>query len=196
MKTLLIIDVQNDFLPGGSLEVRDGDKIIEPINQLMNHYDYIIATKDWHPKDHISFVSNHLNKEVGEIIKHNNTNQILWPEHCIQNTYGSEFPKKLNHKNIDKIIYKGTNKDIDSYSGFCDNAKNASTELNEYLINKGVEKIDCVGLATEYCVKFTAIDSATKGYSTRVIINCTKGLNNNDIRNSIEEMRSNNIVII
>ena len=88
----------------------------------MNHYDYIIATKDWHPKDHISFVSNHLNKEVGEIIKHNNTNQILWPEHCIQNTYGSEFPKKLNHKNIDKIIYKGTNKDIDSYSGFCDNA--------------------------------------------------------------------------
>ena len=196
MKTLLIIDIQNDFLPGGSLEVRGGDEIIDPINDMMDNYDHIIATKDWHPNDHISFASTHPGYEVGQSLKTNGLEQILWPDHCVQNTYGAKFPNTLHHKKINKIIYKGRNKDLDSYSGFFDNAKESATELSEHLISKGINKIDCVGLATEYCVKHTAIDSVNEGFDTRVILKCTKGLNKNDIKVAVEDMRNNNIVMI
>ncbi len=196
MKALIIIDIQNDFLPGGSLEVKDGDKIITLINEMMDNYDHIIATKDWHPSNHVSFASNHPGKEIGDIIKVNGLNQILWPDHCVQDSYGSEFPKELNHEKINNIIYKGKNKNIDSYSGFYDNSKGASTQLSEYLKSKGIDKIDCVGLATEYCVKYTAIDASIEGFNTRVLLKCTKGINQNDIKSAIDEMRSNNVVII
>ena len=170
MKALLVIDVQNDFLPGGKLEIKGGNQIISKINDIMNSYNLIVATKDWHPENHISISSNHEGKNVGDIIKHNGINQILWPNHCIQETFGSKFPKELNHNKINKIIYKGTNKDIDSYSGFNDNAKDASTELSIFLKDKGVDKLDCVGLATEYCVKHTALDAVKEGFNTRVIM--------------------------
>ena len=196
MKTLLIIDVQNDFLPGGSLAVPEGNLIIERINDIMENYDLIVATKDWHPKDHISFASSHQDKKVGDIIKVNKNTQILWPDHCIQNEIGSEFPKLLNSSKINKIIYKGSDRNIDSYSGFYDNDKKLSTELSDYLKSKKVEKVDCVGLATEYCVKFTAIDSIREGFYTRVISKCTKGLIDKDIKNSLDEMRSLGIIII
>ncbi len=196
MKALLVIDVQNDFLPGGKLEIKGGNQIISKINDIMNSYNLIVATKDWHPENHISFSSNHEGKNVGDIIKHNGINQILWPNHCIQETFGSKFPKELNHNKINKIIYKGTNKDIDSYSGFNDNAKDTSTELSIFLKDKGVDKLDCVGLATEYCVKHTALDAVKEGFNTRVIMSCTKGLSNNDIKDAINEMRLNGIVII
>ena len=196
MKALLVIDVQNDFLPGGKLEIKGGNQIISKINDIMNSYNLIVATKDWHPENHISFSSNHEGKNVGDIIKHNGINQILWPNHCIQETFGSKFPKELNHNKINKIIYKGTNKDIDSYSGFNDNAKDASTELSIFLKDKSVDKLDCVGLATEYCVKHTALDAVKEGFNTRVIMSCTKGLSNNDIKDAINEMRLNGIVII
>lgn len=196
MKALIIIDIQNDFLPGGSLEVKEGDKIITLINEMMDNYDHIIATKDWHPSNHVSFASNHPGKEIGDIIKVNGLNQILWPDHCVQDSYGSEFPKELNHEKINNIIYKGKNENIDSYSGFYDNSKGASTQLSEYLKSKGIDKIDCVGLATEYCVKYTAIDGSIEGFNTRVLLKCTKGINQNDIKSAIDEMRSNNVVII
>ena len=196
MKTLLIIDVQNDFLPGGSLAVPEGNLIIERINDIMENYDLIVATKDWHPKDYISFASSHQDKKVGDIIKVNKNTQILWPDHCIQNEIGSEFPKLLNSSKINKIIYKGSDRNIDSYSGFYDNDKKLSTELSDYLKSKKVEKVDCVGLATEYCVKFTAIDSIREGFYTRVISKCTKGLIDEDIKNSLDEMRSLGIIII
>ena len=196
MKTLLIIDVQNDFLPGGSLAVPEGNLIIERINDIMENYDLIVATKDWHPKDHISFASSHQDKKVGDIIKVNKNTQILWPDHCIQNEIGSEFPKLLNSSKINKIIYKGSDRNIDSYSGFYDNDKKLSTELSDYLKSKKVEKVDCVGLATEYCVKFTAIDSIREGFYTRVISKCTKGLIDEDIKTSLDEMRSLGIIII
>ena len=196
MKTLLIVDVQNDFLPGGSLEVKDGDKIIDPINEIMDDYDHIVATKDWHPADHVSFVDSHIGKRVGDIINVNGIDQILWPRHCVQDTFGADFPNNLNHEKINKIIYKGKNENIDSYSGFYDNSKGASTQLSEYLKSKGIDKIDCVGLATEYCVKYTAIDASIEGFNTRVLLKCTKGINQNDIKSAIDEMRSNNVVII
>ena len=180
MKALVIVDLQNDFLPGGALEVPEGDIIVERINDILNNYDLIIATKDWHPEDHISFASNHKNKDVGDVINYEGTNQILGPDHCIQKSPGSDFPKNFNSSKIKKIIYKGQNSNIDSYSAFYDNSKNASTGLADFLRIKKVEKVDFVGLASEYCVKFTALDSVREGFYTRVITKCTKGLNEND----------------
>ncbi len=196
MKTLVIVDLQNDFLPGGALEVPDGDIIVERINDILNNYDLIIATKDWHPEDHISFASNHKNKDVGDVINYEGINQILWPDHCIQKSPGSDFPKNFNSSKIKKIIYKGQNSNIDSYSAFHDNSKNASTGLADFLRIKKVEKVDFVGLASEYCVKFTALDSVSEGFYTRVITKCTKGLNENDCKLAFDEMRDKGIVLI
>ena len=133
MNALILIDIQNDFLPGGSLEVQKGDEIIDNVNSIMDNYNIVVATKDWHPKNHISFASNHKNKNVGQIIKINNLDQMLWPDHCIKDSKGSEFPKKLNSHKIHKIFYKGVDSDIDSYSGFYDNGKIRSTGLSNFL---------------------------------------------------------------
>ena len=130
MKTLVIVDLQNDFINGGSLEVPGGESIIEPINDVIKNYDLVLATKDWHPKDHMSFASNHKNKNIGDIININGLDQVLWPDHCVQNTFGSDFPKSLNISNVKKVIYKGSEKQIDSYSGFFDNGKIKSTGLS------------------------------------------------------------------
>ena len=196
MKALVIVDLQNDFLPGGTLEVPEGDKIIDKINDILDNYDLIIATKDWHPKDHISFASNHKNKYVGDIISSKGINQILWPDHCVQQSSGSDFPENLNSSKIKKIIYKGQNPNIDSYSAFYDNAKDASTGLTDFLKERKIEKVDYVGLATEYCVKFTALDSVNEGFYTRVITKCTKGLNENNCKLAFDEMRNKGIVLI
>ena len=196
MKALVIVDLQNDFLPGGSLAVPEGDQIIESINETMDNYDLIIATKDWHPLDHISFASNHQNKKVGDKIRINNIDQILWPNHCVQESFGSEFPKSLNFSKIKKVIYKGQNPNIDSYSGFYDNFKEASTGLTNFLKENKVEKVDFVGLATEFCVKFTALDSVREGFYTRVITKCTKGIDELECKKAFEEMRSEGIVLI
>ena len=144
MKTLVIIDVQNDFLKNGSLEVPYGNDVIEPINQIMKNYELVVATKDWHPLNHVSFSSNHRGKKIGDVVKINNLNQILWPVHCVQESKGSDFPTTLNIKPINKIFYKGTDSQIDSYSGFHDNGKIRSTGLSEYLKTKNVTSIDYV----------------------------------------------------
>tara|TARA_B100001057_G_scaffold431930_1_gene459750 strand:- start:648 stop:1238 length:591 start_codon:yes stop_codon:yes gene_type:complete len=196
LKALVIVDIQNDFLPGGSLPVPEGDKIINSINEIMDDYDLIIATKDWHPSDHISFASNHQNKKVGDLININKVDQILWPNHCVQESFGSEFPKNLDFSKVHKVIYKGQNSNIDSYSGFFDNNKDSSTGLSEFLKEKKVEKVDFVGLATEYCVKFTALDSVKEGFYSRVITKCTKGLDELECKNAFDEMRLEGIVLI
>ncbi len=196
MKSLVIVDLQNDFLPGGSLAVPDSNKIVNSINEIMDNYDLIIATKDWHPRDHISFASNHKNKEIGDVVKTNKVDQILWPDHCIQESFGSQFPKNLDSFKIQKVIYKGQNSNIDSYSGFFDNSKGASTGLSNFLKEKKVEKVDFVGLATEYCVKYTALDSVREGFYSRVITKCTKGLEELECKKAFEEMRTKGIILI
>ena len=190
MKALVIIDVQNDFLINGSLEVPNGNDVIEPINDIIKNYALVVATKDWHPLDHVSFASNHLGKKIGDIIKVNNIDQILWPEHCVQESRGSDFPTTLNFKAINKIIYKGTNSQIDSYSGFQDNSKIRSTGLSNYLKAKNVTLIDYVGLVTEYCVKFTVFDSIEEGFKTRVILKGIKGINLKESNKALKEMKS------
>ena len=196
MKALIIIDVQNDFLINGSLEVSRGNDVIEPINEIVKNYALVVATKDWHPSDHVSFVSNHPGKKIGDVVKVNNIDQILWPEHCVQESSGSDFPTALNFKAINKIIYKGTNSQIDSYSGFHDNSKIYFTGLSDYLKANKVTLIDYVGLVTEYCVKFTVIDSIEEGFKSRVILKGIKGINLKESNKALKEMKSKGIDLL
>ena len=196
MKTLVIVDIQNDFLKGGSLAVPEGEKIIKPINKIIKQYDLVIATKDWHPKNHISFASNHQDKKIGDIINVNGVDQVLWPDHCIQNSYGSDFPEQLDISKLAKVVYKGSDANIDSYSGFFDNGHFRSTGLSDYLKSKYVYKIDYVGLATDYCLKYTAIDSVSEGFKTRVLINCIKGIEEKGCELALNEMKSKGVELI
>ena len=196
MKTLVIIDVQNDFLINGSLAVPNGNDVIEPINQIIKSYELVIATKDWHPLDHVSFASNHPGKKIGDVVKVGNLDQILWPEHCVQESKGSDFPTSLNSEMIKKIIYKGVNSHIDSYSGFYDNGKIRSTGLTNYLKANNVTTIDYVGLATEYCVKFTVLDSIEEDFKTRVIMTGIKGINLEDANKALDEMKSKGVDLL
>ena len=196
MKALVIVDVQNDFLINGSLEVPGGNEVIEPINQIIKNYALVVATKDWHPLNHVSFVSNHPGKNIGDVVKVNNFDQILWPEHCVQKSKGSDFPTTLNLKAIKKIIYKGINSQIDSYSGFHDNAKIRSTGLSDYLKANNVTSIDYVGLVTEYCVKFTVLDSMGEGFKTRVILKGIKGINLEESNKALNEMKSKGVDLL
>lgn len=198
MEALIIVDIQNDFLPGGALAVQEGDQIIPGVNRLVEQFDLVVATQDWHPADHGSFASNHNDKKPGEMIRLHGLDQVLWPDHCVQHTYGAEFSKDLNMGNIQKIFQKGTDPSIDSYSGFFDNGKRKDTGLNDYLESKGVDKVYIVGLATDYCVKFTALDAIECGYQTTVLMDATRAVNlqPQDGAKAIEEMRQKGIHVI
>ena len=196
MKALVIIDVQNDFLINGSLEVPHGDDVIEPINQIIRNYALVVATKDWHPLNHISFASNHPGKKIGDVIKVNNIDQVLWPNHCVQKSKGSDYPETLNYEKINKVFHKGINSQTDSYSGFYDNAKIRSTGLSDYLKAKNVTSIDFVGLVTEYCVKFTVFDSIEEGFKSRVILKGIKGINLEESNKALKAMKSKGIDLL
>ena len=197
MKTLLIVDVQNDFLPGGNLPVPKGHEVIPVINSIMPRYDLIVASKDYHPHDHKSFASQHKNSKPGEIILLNGIKQTLWPDHCIKNSFGSDIVSSIKKEYINHIIYKGTNKEIDSYSAFFDNNK-TPTSLDKYLSNKKVKTLDVVGLATDYCVKYTVLDALNLGYKVNLIINGCRGINleKNDIETALQEMTEQGCNII
>ncbi|NME69187.1 bifunctional nicotinamidase/pyrazinamidase [Flammeovirga aprica] len=198
MRALIIVDVQNDFVSGGALEVPEGDQIIPTINKISSKFDLVVATKDWHPEEHLSFADNHEGKELGQIIDLNGLPQILWPIHCVQNSEGSEFVSSLDTTNIDAVYKKGTDISIDSYSAFFDNGKRKDTGLNDYLKNKGVTEVYITGLATDYCVKFTALDAITCGFRTFLIEDATRGVNlkPNDVQNAITDMKVSGIRVI
>jgi len=180
MNALVIIDVQNDFMPGGALAVPEGDKILPLINDLQEKFELVIATQDWHPNKHASFSSSHKNSEEFEVIKLDGLDQVLWPEHCIQNTEGANFHSDLKTSRIEAIFRKGTHKKIDSYSGFYDNAHLNSTGLAGYLKEKGVTELYFVGLAAEYCVYFSMIDALAEGFQATLLEDGTRALNDND----------------
>jgi nicotinamidase/pyrazinamidase len=198
MKALIIVDVQNDFIPGGALAVHDGDKIVPIINDLQSKFDFIVATQDWHPEDHGSFAANHQGKRVGEFIDLNGVNQILWPVHCVQGTFGAEFHKDLKKDKWKAVFQKGTNPLVDSYSGFFDNNRQGDTGLSSYLKENGVDEVYVCGLATDYCVKFTVLDGISEGFKTYLFSDATKAVNihPNDYELAIKEMKKAGVSIL
>jgi nicotinamidase/pyrazinamidase len=197
-KALIIIDVQNDFCPGGSLAVPGGEEIIPTINKLSGKFERIIATQDWHPHNHMSFAVNHPGKKDFDVIDYEGTKQVLWPEHCVCGTKGAEFYPTLDIKNVNIIIRKGSNPWIDSYSAFRENDKKTITGLEGYLKNLKVKETYLCGLALDYCVFYSAMDSRELGFETYVIIDATKGIDSpgGNIDMALEEMRKKGIKII
>ena len=195
---LVIVDMQNDFMPGGALPVTEGDKIIPLINQLQLHVDVVVATQDWHPANHESFAINHVNKKPGEQIELGGLPQTLWPSHCVQNTQGAKLVSNLEKSRIDKIFHKGTEPDIDSYSGFFDNGHRKSTGLGEYFKQKHIKEIYLAGVATDYCVKYSALDAISLGFKTYVIADACRGVNLHmqDVDEAFSKMHQAGVIII
>ncbi len=192
MRALIVVDVQNDFVPGGALAVPGGDQVVGEINRLMHSGDYerIVASQDWHPPDHVSFASQHPGHHVGEIIEIDGIEQILWPDHCVEHTYGARFVKRLETDRFDHVVHKGTDRRIDSYSGFFDNARRRDTGLADWLRRQGVREVHVVGLATDYCVKFTALDAVDLGFETTVLTAAARGveLKPGDVERALQDM--------
>lgn len=183
MKALIVVDIQNDFLQGGSLAVPVGNEIIPVINSIQEKFDLVVATQDWHPKGHKSFSSQHSNKSVYDKIDLNGIEQVLWPDHCVQGTVGAEISSELNQNKIEAIFRKGMNTTIDSYSGFYDNGKLKCTGLGDFLKGRGVKEIFVCGLAADYCVYFTAKDALELGFTSTIIENATKAIDVSNFEN-------------
>lgn len=180
MKALLLIDIQNDFVKEGSLAVPDGNEIIPVVNKLQPLFDLIVATQDWHPQNHKSFASNHSGKKPFDIIELNGLQQVLWPDHCVQGSKGAEFCSELDMNKTEAIFRKGTNAEIDSYSGFYDNGHFKTTGLADYLRGKQITKVYLAGLAGDYCVYFSAKDALQQGFETYVIHDAVRAISDED----------------
>ena len=176
---LIIIDMQNDFCHGGALAVKDGEKLVEPINTAQEEFNTVILTQDWHPKEHSSFASNN-SAEVYSNIEMDYGSQILWPDHCIQGSIGANFHKNLNTNNSNLILRKGCNPKIDSYSAFFENDKTTTTGLEGYLVTKEIKKLYLCGLAFDYCVFYSALDGVNLGFDVLVFQDLTKAINLNN----------------
>lgn len=190
MNTLIIIDAQNDFMPGGSLAVPDGDKIIPTINALQEHFDLVIATQDWHPEDHGSFASAHAGKQAFDKTQLNGLEQILWPDHCVQKSKGADFHPDLEQASIEAIFRKGMDPGIDSYSGFYDNGHKKNTGLTGYLRERGAKELYFCGLAADVCVQYSVRDAIREGFSARLITDATRAIDDDafkDIRQELKE---------
>jgi nicotinamidase/pyrazinamidase len=197
MKTLLLIDIQNDFLPGGALAVPEGDLIVPLVNDVLPQYDLVVATQDWHPANHASFAANHPGRAVFETIDLDGLPQTLWSVHCVQNTGGALFAPGLNTRPIARVFPKGMNERIDSYSGLFDNGHRASTGMGEWLRAQGVTELDVAGLATDYCVKFTVLDALAEGFKVKVLTQACRGVNltPGDVDRALVEMREKGAVM-
>ncbi|MBN1443593.1 MAG: bifunctional nicotinamidase/pyrazinamidase, partial [Planctomycetes bacterium] len=197
MRALIIVDIQHDFLPGGPLGVPDGDAVIPVANRLMERFELVVATQDWHPPDHSSFASMHPGRRPGEVIDLDGTAQILWPDHCVEGTRGAELHGDLDRGRISRVFRKGTDPRIDSYSGFFDNGRRRGTGLDEYLRDRGVDEVCIAGLTTDYCVRFTALDAAAIGLRARVVVDGCRGveLHPGDVERALDEMRAAGIIV-
>jgi len=198
MKALILVDIQNDFLPGGALAVHNGDAVIPVANNIQTFFNLVVATQDWHPANHESFASNHPGRKVFDQIELNGLPQTLWPNHCVQNTPGAAFAPGLSRDRISKVFQKGTDPGIDSYSGFFDNGHRRATGLGDFLKQRHVTDVFVAGLATDYCVKFTALDAVTLGFKTHLIEDACRGVNLNpdDAIQAVADMKRAGVTIL
>jgi|SRR5579862_2279182 len=176
-RALLIVDMQNDFMPGGALAVSHADQIISIINGLIPKFPLVVASQDWHPFDHVSFAENHPEKKVGDVVTVKGKAQVLWPVHCVRASKGAEVIEKLHKGAIASYFYKGTEKSIDGYSAFFDNAHLKSTGLGDYLRSRGIHEIYIAGVATDYCVLYSTLDAIDLGFSVSVIQDACRAIN-------------------
>lgn len=169
MEALIVVDVQNDFCPGGALAVQQGDQVVPFINRIRARYPLIVFTQDWHPRQHKSFASNNPGTKVGDVIPVGGGQQVMWPDHCVQGTRGADFHPQLDRRQADPVFRKGELAAVDSYSGFLDNDQKHETGLRAFLQQQGVTQVTVVGLATDYCVKFTVLDALKSGFQVTVL---------------------------
>lgn len=188
---LVLVDLQRDFLPGGALAVPEGDRVVPLANQLARRFGLVVATQDWHPPEHVSFAVNHPGKLPGDVITLGEIRQVLWPVHCVQFTPGAAFAPGLDTGRIARIFAKGTQPDVDSYSGFFDNLRRRSTGLGEFLNSRDVRVVYILGLATDYCVRATALDARALGFETRLVVDACRGveLQEGDVQRALAEMQ-------
>lgn len=197
-RALVLVDLQHDFCPGGALAVPGGDAVIPVANKVQRHFDVIVATQDWHPADHGSFAANHEGKQPYDVIELAGLPQVLWPVHCVQGSTGAELHRGLDRSRLTQVFPKGTDRTIDSYSGFHDNGQRKSTGLDAWLRDRGVRVLYVMGLATDYCVKFTALDAVAAGFETFLIEDGCRAveLQPGDGDGAIEELRGAGVVVI
>ncbi|MFW5743721.1 MAG: bifunctional nicotinamidase/pyrazinamidase [Spirochaetota bacterium] len=195
---LIVVDVQNDFCPGGALAVSEGDQIVPVINKIAPLFDVVVATRDWHPSDHVSFASAHDGHEVGEAIEFNGMEQVLWPDHCVQASKGAGFHPDLDTAPINLILHKGTRTELDSYSGFLETDRTTSTGLEAYLKGLDVSEVTVCGLATDYCVFFTAMDAVDAGFKTRLVTDAVRGIDQpeGNVERTIGEMKDAGVTLV
>jgi len=195
---LLLVDIQNDFCPGGALPIPHGDDVVAVANRLMPRFELVVATQDWHPPNHSSFAANHLGRKVGDVIEIGGTPQILWPVHCVASTQGAALVSGLHSRGIDKIFHKGTDPLLDSYSAFFDNGHHNATGLEDFLKSQQIRSLYIMGLATDYCVKFTALDARALGFETCLIEDGCRGVEarTGDVEAALDQMRAAGVAII
>lgn len=196
MKALILVDIQHDFLPGGALEVPQGDAIIPLANKLQEHFELVVATQDWHPADHGSFASNHEGKNPFDKTEFAGMEQVLWPDHCVQGTPGADFPKELNMNKVEAIFRKGMDPKIDSYSGFFDNGHKKSTGMADYLKGRNVDTVYLVGLAGDVCVNFTLNDAAEEGFKAVLIKDGTRPIDEGDFKAALKKLQDKGVSVI
>lgn len=190
--TLLLVDIQNDFLPGGALGVTDGDAVVPIANRLMPRFSSVVASQDWHPADHLSFAEQHAGFEPFQVTEVDGLNQILWPAHCVQGSAGASFASALDIAPIDHVVRKGEDRRIDSYSAFYDNDHRRQTELSAVLRRLGTDRLFVMGLAADVCVKFTVMDALAEGFPVTLIVDGTRGvdMHQGDTEAAIQAMRA------
>jgi nicotinamidase/pyrazinamidase len=198
MRALLAVDLQNDFMPDGNLPVPDAYDVIPVVNALMEKFDFVVATQDWHPPDHGSFASNHEEHEVGEVIEWYGLDQILWPDHCVEGTEGADFVEGFDQEKVDEVVHKATDPRYDSYSAFFDNGHKLATGLDSLLSDRGVDTVYIAGVATDYCVKYSALDARRLDLETYVVIDGCRGIEREegDIEEAIEQMREAGVKVV
>ncbi len=197
-RALLLVDLQNDFVQGGALAVPDGLAVVPVANALLPHFPLVVATQDWHPPDHQSFASQHADRQVGDLFLLDGLAQVAWPDHCVQGTRGADFVPSLELAGVHHVVQKGQDPSVDSYSGFFDNGHRRATGLESFLQAKLVDTVYVMGLATDYCVRFTALDAVRLGFATFLVEDGCRGveLQPGDCQRSLEELREAGVEIV